>query len=60
MMPEVLRSIFSLKNVRRAPGQSGILNRFVQDLHGTPQHMYINAKGTVTPWPATMVLQYDA
>jgi cytochrome P450 len=58
-MPQMMRAIFSLKNVRRAPGQSGRLKGYTQDLHGTKQHMYINAKGMVTPWPASMVLQYD-
>ncbi|KAG9014307.1 hypothetical protein FRB90_005401 [Tulasnella sp. 427] len=32
MMPEVMRCVFSLKNVRRAPGESGKLNRFRSDL----------------------------
>jgi len=58
-MPAVLRSIFKLKNVRRAPGISGRLQSFKQNLHGTQQTMYLSSKGTVTPWPGSMVIQYD-
>jgi len=58
-MPYVLRSIFRLKNLRRGPGKSGQLNRFTQDLYGTKQHMYLSETGMPTPWPGSMVLQYD-
>ncbi|KAF8677681.1 heme peroxidase [Rhizoctonia solani] len=58
-MPAVIKSIFKLKNIRRAPGESGKLRSFTQDLHGTKQTMFINARGLVTPWPASMVIQYD-
>ncbi|KAG9109209.1 hypothetical protein FRC07_008359, partial [Ceratobasidium sp. 392] len=59
-MPAVLRSIFKLKNVRRAPGISGKLQSFKQDIHGTQQTMYLSSKGMISPWPASMVIQYDA
>ncbi|KAG8908060.1 hypothetical protein FRC01_007508 [Tulasnella sp. 417] len=60
MMPEVMRSVFSLKNIRRAPGESGKLNRFRSDLFGTtPSYLYVDMKGCVSPWPASMVVQYD-
>ncbi|KAG8925416.1 hypothetical protein FRC02_009696 [Tulasnella sp. 418] len=59
MIPQLLRSIFSLKNLRRGPGISGYLNRFKQDVHGTEQYLYVNAKGQAGPWPASMVLLYD-
>ncbi|KAF8600486.1 heme peroxidase [Ceratobasidium sp. AG-I] len=58
-MPAVIRSVFKLKNLRRAPGESGKLRCFTQDLHGTTQKMYLSAKGMVTPWPGSMVVQYD-
>ncbi|CEL56219.1 prostaglandin-endoperoxide synthase 2 [Rhizoctonia solani AG-1 IB] len=58
-MPAVIKSIFKLKNIRRAPGESGKLRSFTQDLHGTKQTMFLNAKGLVTPWPASMTIQYD-
>ncbi|KAG8827835.1 hypothetical protein FRC18_009804 [Serendipita sp. 400] len=55
----VLRAVFSLKNVRRAPGPSGQLRRYVQDCHGTPQWFYLDQKQKVSPWPTSMLLQYD-
>ncbi|KAG8750070.1 hypothetical protein FRC12_013089 [Ceratobasidium sp. 428] len=56
-MPAVLRSIFKLKNVRRAPGISGRLQSFKQDIHGTQQTMYLSSKGMISPWPGSMVIQ---
>ncbi|KAG8731386.1 hypothetical protein FRC11_004322 [Ceratobasidium sp. 423] len=58
-MPAVIKSIFKLKNVRRAPGESGKLRSFTQDLHGTKQTMFLSARGLVTPWPASMAIQFD-
>jgi len=58
-IPAVMRAIFSKRNVRRAPGQSGQLNRFRQDLHGTKTWMYMSANGTLSPWPASLVIQYE-
>ncbi|KAH7335533.1 heme peroxidase [Rhizoctonia solani] len=58
-MPAVIKSIFKLKNIRRAPGESGKLRSFTQDLHGTKQTMFLSATGVVTPWPASMTIQFD-
>ncbi|KAJ1306560.1 hypothetical protein OPQ81_007561 [Rhizoctonia solani] len=58
-MPAVIKSIFKLKNVRRAPGESGKLRSFTQDLHGTKQTMFLSARGLVTPWPGSLVIQFD-
>ncbi|CAE6443003.1 unnamed protein product [Rhizoctonia solani] len=58
-MPAVIKSIFKLKNIRRAPGESGKLRSFTQDLHGTKQTMFLSATGLVTPWPASMTIQFD-
>ena len=52
-----MRAIFSKPNVRRAPGQSGQLNRIRHSLFGTDGWMYVSAKGTLSPWPASMVIQ---
>ncbi|CAG7848099.1 Psi-producing oxygenase A AltName: Full=Fatty acid oxygenase ppoA; Includes: RecName: Full=Linoleate 8R-lipoxygenase; Includes: RecName: Full=9,12-octadecadienoate 8-hydroperoxide 8R-isomerase [Serendipita indica DSM 11827] len=59
MIPAVLRAVFSLPNVRRGPGYSGTLNTFKHDLFGTESHLYISNKGTVSPWPAFMMIEYD-
>ncbi|KAG8952208.1 hypothetical protein FRC04_004915 [Tulasnella sp. 424] len=59
-MPEVMRCVFSLKNIRRAPGESGKLNRFRADLFGsTINYCYVDAKGNVSPFPGSMLIQYD-
>ncbi|KAG8896210.1 hypothetical protein FRC00_006290, partial [Tulasnella sp. 408] len=60
MMPEVMRSVFSLKNIRRAPGESGKLYRFRADLFGTTtNYCYVDKKGCASPWPSSMIVQYD-
>ncbi|KAG9026836.1 hypothetical protein FRB95_008385 [Tulasnella sp. JGI-2019a] len=59
-MPHVIRSVFSLKNLRRAPGQSGQLDRFNQTLYGSTQaSMFVDPRANVTPWPPSMLLVYD-
>ncbi|KAG8877662.1 hypothetical protein FRB98_006589 [Tulasnella sp. 332] len=59
-MPHVIRSVFSLKNIRRAPGQAGKLNRFDYTLFGsTPASMFMDSRADVTPWPSSMTLLYD-
>jgi len=60
VMPQVIRSIFTLKNIRRAPGQSGQLNRFRNVLYETtPSWLYLDVNGNITPWPASMMIQYN-
>ncbi|KZS87971.1 heme peroxidase [Sistotremastrum niveocremeum HHB9708] len=59
-MPEVLRAVFSLPNVRRAPGSKGKIQRFDEVLEGnTLAGMFMDDKGGVRPWPVSMVLEYD-
>ncbi|KAG8806023.1 hypothetical protein FRC17_005205, partial [Serendipita sp. 399] len=55
----VLKAVFSLKNLRRTDGPSGMLRRYLQDCHGTPQWFYMDQKQKVSPWPTSMLLQYD-
>lgn len=55
----VLKAVFSLKNLRRAPGPSGTLRRYVQDHNGTKQYFYLDQKQKISPWPTSMLLQYD-
>ncbi|EJU01027.1 linoleate diol synthase [Dacryopinax primogenitus] len=58
--PVVLRSIFSLRNVRRAPGQSGFLPMFTQTVLDQPQTFFINNESGLSPWPTRLMIQYDA
>ncbi|KAF8532744.1 heme peroxidase [Gautieria morchelliformis] len=58
-MAHVLRAVFGQKNLRRAPGESGQLTRFTENLHGTSQKLYIDTKGQSTSWPYSMHVQFD-
>jgi hypothetical protein len=72
----VLGTIFSLKDLQRAPGQSGQFNRCVTTLvflnkptmsfvsryiqksqYGFQEQVYINSRGHISPWPASLVVQ---
>jgi len=56
--PQVLRAIFSLKHLSRAPGDSGVLNRAIQHPRGDVEYAYVDFQGQITPWPASMAVQY--
>ncbi|KAK7052388.1 heme peroxidase [Favolaschia claudopus] len=58
--PQVLGKILGLKGLRRAPGTSGLFNRFVETTHGVPQQWYVNARSDLVPWPESLVVQYEA
>ncbi|KAF8159445.1 linoleate diol synthase [Crassisporium funariophilum] len=59
IVAEVLRAVFSFNNVRRAPGQSGVLKRF--KFIGRPEvrYGYLNTSQFVTEMPTSMSIQYD-
>ncbi|PVF94289.1 heme peroxidase [Serendipita vermifera] len=57
MIPAMLRVVFSLKNVRRAAEPLGKLSRVDHDLFGTESHLYISNKGTVSPWPGSLLIE---
>ncbi|KAF9257706.1 heme peroxidase [Marasmius fiardii PR-910] len=57
---EIIRVVFSLKNVRRAPGNDGKLIGFTEIQNQTPTNVYVTDYGTTTPWPGSMILAYDA
>lgn len=56
---EVLRVIFSLKNLRRAPGTMGVLSGFDNLDHGMKTHMFIDSKGKISPWPGSLMVVWD-
>jgi linoleate 10R-lipoxygenase len=57
---QVLGVIFNLKDLRRAPGQSGKFNSFVQKSHyGYQERVYIDPQGRLSPYPASLVVQYS-
>ncbi|GAA6044067.1 hypothetical protein NBRC10512_002500, partial [Rhodotorula toruloides] len=58
-MVQMIKQIFRLPNVRRAPGKAGQLVRFHQDVAGTPCPIYIDAKQTIWPLPVSLSILYD-
>jgi len=55
----VLGAIFSLKGLTRGPGQSGNFDRFKEkSLLGFQDQVYVNSQGQLSPWPASLVVQY--
>ena len=56
---EVLTVIFSHPNVRRTVGQSGMLQRFKTVERKALNYAYLDAKMMVSPWPSSMMIQYD-
>lgn len=58
-VPQVLSTIFSLKGLRRGPGQSGSFTRFTEKCHGGQRTHYITQRGLLTPFPDSLVIQYD-
>ncbi|KAH8104009.1 linoleate diol synthase [Cristinia sonorae] len=59
IMAQVLRAVFSLPNLRRAPGMSGVLKRFPSDTMRTSTYVYLAKDQKQTPWATSMVVQFD-
>ncbi|GBE86547.1 Linoleate 10R-lipoxygenase [Sparassis crispa] len=59
MIGAVLRAVFSFPNVRRAPGQSGVLKRFKEDSTKTSCYSYLSSTQELTPWATSMVIQFE-
>ena len=52
----MLKIIFSLKNIRRAPGVAGHMAGFNLELFGTDNRMYLTDTGNVSPWPGSLTI----
>ncbi|KDR73403.1 hypothetical protein GALMADRAFT_731932 [Galerina marginata CBS 339.88] len=52
--------LFSLRNIRRAPGLAGTLRQFSEIVHETQTDSFIQRNGTVSPWPGSMNVVWDA
>lgn len=53
---EIVKVVFSLKNVRRAPGEAGKLKGFSEIIHETETDFFIQRNGTVSPWPGSLCI----
>jgi linoleate 10R-lipoxygenase len=51
---EIVKAIFSLKNVRRAPGNAGKQQRFTEIINDTETDFYVQRNGSVSAWPGSM------
>jgi linoleate 10R-lipoxygenase len=60
LIVQVLRSILSLDNIRRGPGQSGKLQRFRDSSLKDLRYVYLDAQQFRSPWPTSLVVLYDA
>jgi len=58
IMTEVLRGIFAIKDVQRAPGNSGILHRFKDHERPELNYAYLDDKKFVSPWPNSLCVVY--
>jgi len=56
---EILRVVFKLQNVRRAPGDAGRLSGYTDIVNETVTNVFIKPNGTTSPWPGSMYLVYD-
>ncbi|KAF7300907.1 Heme peroxidase [Mycena kentingensis (nom. inval.)] len=56
---EILKVVFKLKNVRRAPGDMGRLAGFKTVFNETETKVYLTPYGTTSAWPGSMWLQWD-
>jgi len=55
--PIVLLHIFTLKNLRRYPPQSGPMPRFKETVRDVPNRFYTDLNGRVTPFPVSLFVQ---
>ena len=55
-IPEMLRVIFGLKNLRRAPGAAGTMQNFMLNVYGTDNKMYLDNEGNFGPWPGSLTV----
>jgi linoleate 10R-lipoxygenase len=53
---EIVKAVFGLRNVRRAPGNAGSLKGFEVTINETKTNMYLSSTGKLTPWPESMHL----
>ncbi|KAK7681445.1 hypothetical protein QCA50_015537 [Cerrena zonata] len=57
---QVLKVVFSLPNVRRAPGAVGVMASYAtEQVPGTEGRMYLDSNSRETPWPGSLTIVYD-
>jgi len=56
---ELLKVVFKLKNIRRAPGNAGRLVGFTEVQRGVIYDWYLHESGKVNKWAGPLILAYD-
>lgn len=59
IVSEVLRGVFGLKNVRRAPGQSGALKRFEIPDRLELRYAYLNKAQLLSELPTSLTVKVN-
>jgi len=57
---EIVRAVFSLDGISRAPGQSGRLTRFKDETRCDISYGYLKSAQVITPWPNSLSIQFNA
>lgn len=57
LLAQVTGPIFGLKNLRRAPGNSGRFNRVITTESGVKEHRFVDGKGRLLPYPTSLVVE---
>jgi len=60
IVTEILRAVFNLDNLRRANGQSGVLQRFKDHTRPEISYAYLDNAQNITESPSSLVLLYGS
>ncbi|TFK65597.1 linoleate diol synthase [Pluteus cervinus] len=58
ILVQVLRALYSYDNVQRAPGDSGVLQRFTDHTQLQLNHTYLNDSQNLSPWATSLTVKY--
>lgn len=59
IIASVLGAVVTLPNLRRGPGQSGQLHKWVDTADPIIRYAYLDKAKLQAPWPTSLTLQYD-
>ena len=59
ILATIVKHVFRLQNIRRAPGKSGVFTFVTRDVAGIPCRLYLDAGAKESPVPTSLVIHYD-
>ncbi|KAH7885086.1 heme peroxidase [Phlebopus sp. FC_14] len=59
VIADTLKVVYSLKNVRRGPGDSGHMHKITKVINEVETNQYLESDGTLSDWPTPMIISYD-